>query len=647
MRTVPVAVRLHLACLLVPLLACSAPLHAQTTPAAPATPPAADDALTAAVKAMARIGFASSPHFSPDGSRIAFLSNLSGSPQVWVMSAEGGYPQQVTAFDDPVTAVDWSPRDELLAFAMAPGGGLNAQIYLCAPDGTGVRRITPGGEVNSFFDGFEEDGRLAYGTNERNPAGVDLFLLEPKAPAAQRVASVEGVGDVEDVSRDGRWALVSRLVHRGDDNLYLVDLASGKEALLTPHEGPGTFGGKLAADAGSVYLATNRDRDLIAFAELPIANARPGTATLRASRDDAELDDLVPDRHGDHAALLWNVGGRSELWIYDLHTHAASPAPPLPGEIASGITFAPDGKSLALTLAGAAQPSDIWRFDLASGSYRQLTFSPHAGVELASLVKPELRSFTGEDGLALSGWLYLPPGFHAPGPVVLSFHGGPEGQARPSFSSTFQALLSRGIAVFAPNIRGSSGFGKRFVNLDNGALRFEANKDIKSAADYLVKAGVADAARRGILGGSYGGYVVMIGMTDFADTFAAGADLYGIVNFQTFFAHTQPWMAAISKVEYGDPDKQRDLLERLSPINRLEKIRSPLLVMHGANDTNVPVVEAEQIVKNLEQRGVPVEYVLFPDEGHGWRKTTNSIRSTVTLVDFFERHLVKATRPTR
>src|SRR4029453_7944669 len=204
--------------------------------------------------------------------------------------------------------------------------------------------------------------------------------------------------------------------------------------------------------------------------------------------DDAELSTLVVDRQGDHAALVWNVGGRSELWLYDLHTHAASPAPALPGEIASGVTFAPDGKSLALTLAGAAQPSDIWRFDLASGSYRQITFSPHAGVALSRLVRPELRRFdAGQDGLALSGWLYLPPGYHAPGPVVLSFHGGPEGQERPSFSSTYQALLSRGIAVFAPNIRGSSGFGKRFVNLDNGAKRFDAVKDIKACVDYLVR----------------------------------------------------------------------------------------------------------------------------------------------------------------
>jgi dipeptidyl aminopeptidase/acylaminoacyl peptidase len=223
--------------------------------------------------------------------------------------------------------------------------------------------------------------------------------------------------------------------------------------------------------------------------------------------------------------------------------------------------------------------------------------------------------------------------------VVLVFHGGPEGQDRPTFRADYQALLSRGIAVFAPNIRGSSGFGKRFVNLDNGAKRFDANRDIKSAADYLVKAGVGDKKRLGIMGGSYGGYAVMVGLTEFPDTFAAGADLFGVVNFETFFAHTQPWMAAISTVEYGDPKTQADLLKRLSPIHKIDQIKYPTIVLHGANDTNVPVVEAEQVVENLKRRNIPVEYVLFPDEGHGWRKTPNRVRSTVEIVRFFERYL--------
>jgi dipeptidyl aminopeptidase/acylaminoacyl peptidase len=222
---------------------------------------------------------------------------------------------------------------------------------------------------------------------------------------------------------------------------------------------------------------------------------------------------------------------------------------------------------------------------------------------------------------------------------VISFHGGPEGQERPYLRSDYQALVSQGIGVFAPNVRGSSGFGKRFVNLDNGELRFNGIHDIKSCVEYLVSSGIADPKQIGITGGSYGGYMTMAGVTEYPDLFAAGVDLFGIVNFATFFEHTEPWMAAISTVEYGDPKTQADLLQKLSPINKLDRIKAAMMVQHGANDTNVPVVEAEQIVSNLKQRGVPVEYVLFPDEGHGFRELPNRIRSTVSTVEFFVKYL--------
>jgi dipeptidyl aminopeptidase/acylaminoacyl peptidase len=291
-----------------------------------------------------------------------------------------------------------------------------------------------------------------------------------------------------------------------------------------------------------------------------------------------------------------------------------------------------------MVLSGAATPSDIWAMDVASGNFRQVTKSPHAGVDLAKLVRPELIRFKAHDGLELSGWFYRPANAAAPFPTVLSFHGGPEGQDRPFFNSQYQALLSRGIAVFAPNVRGSSGFGKKFVNLDNGALRFEGVKDIKDCVDAAVKAG-ADPKRIGIMGGSYGGYMVMAGLTEYPDLFAAGADLFGVVNFETFFKNTEPWMAAISTVEYGNPETEEELLRRLSPIYKVDKVTAPTIVLHGANDTNVPVVEAEQVVDSLKKRNIAVEYVLFPDEGHGWRKTPNRIKSAVAVTKWFEKYL--------
>jgi dipeptidyl aminopeptidase/acylaminoacyl peptidase len=227
---------------------------------------------------------------------------------------------------------------------------------------------------------------------------------------------------------------------------------------------------------------------------------------------------------------------------------------------------------------------------------------------------------------------------------VLSFHGGPEGQERPSFRSDYQAILAQGIAVFAPNIRGSYGFGKAFLALDNHEKRFDANRDVYDSAQYLIKSGVGARERLGIFGGSYGGYVVMMAVTEYPDTFAAGADLFGIVNFETFFAQSTPWMGAISGGEYGDPKTQADLLKRLSPIHKLDRVRAAMLVMHGANDTNVPVVEARQVVDTLKKNGRDVEFLLFPDEGHGWRKIPNRVKSTTTLADFFRRHLAEQSR---
>jgi len=593
------------------------------------------------VALMAKIGFASSPSFSPDGKRVAFVTNMSGLPQIWTVSSSGGWPTQVTALDDPVGFVSWSPDGAHLAFSLAPGGGMNEQVFLVRPDGRDSRRLTEGGKENNRLGVWTHDGKaLTLGSNRRSGAAIDAYLYDLATGDMRLVTENRGVGGFSDVTRDKKYALLNRVVSRGDNNLYLVEIATGKETLLTPHEGPGSFSGAFSLDGRGVYLASNKDRDKRAFARLRLSeNGKPGPIEVLTSRENAELDGFEINEQGTLAALLWNVAGRSELELFDLTAAKTSARPKLPGEIAGAGEFSKDGRLLALSLSGSASPSDVWILDVKSGAFTRVTESPHAGVDLGSLVRPELLTFTAHDGLPLSGWLYRPASGRGPFPTVLSFHGGPESQERPGFSSTYQALLSRGIAVFAPNVRGSSGFGKKFVNLDNGALRFGGVKDIASCVEAVVKAGVADPKHVGIMGGSYGGYMVMAGLTDYPDLFAAGANLFGVVNFETFFKHTEPWMAAISTVEYGDPATQADLLRRLSPIHRVDKVKAPTIVLHGANDTNVPVVEAEQVVDSLKKRGVPVEYVLFPDEGHGWRKTPNRIRSTVEITRWFERHL--------
>lgn len=597
--------------------------------------------LTQKVTRMAKIGHASSPSFSPDGKRIAFVSDLSGIPQIWVVSTEGGWPTLVTNDNDPVSFVEWSPTSDWLAYSLAPGGGMNTQVYVVKSDGSGQKRLSAGGKETNRLFGWTLDGtRLKTGSNMRDPSSVDAYFTDPSDASTTMLVQNDASATIEGVSRDKSKVLISRLVSRGDDNLYLVDEKTHRETLLTPHTGPGSFSGYLSQDGQTVWLASNKDRDLLCFARIRMtADGSPGKIEVLAERKDAELDGFSVNRQETMASLAWNVGGKTELAMVDLASGRMTSGPSLPGEIAGAGTFSNDGRLLALTISGAALPADVWVMDVATKAIRQVTHTPHPGVDLSVMVRPELVRFKAHDGLELSGWLYRPKGQTGPGPYVVSFHGGPEGQERPSFRSDYQALLSDGIGVLAPNVRGSSGFGKRFVNLDNGELRFNGIKDIQACVNYLVKAGIADPKRIGITGGSYGGYMTLEGVTEFPDLFAAGVDLYGMVNFFTFFEHTEPWMAAISTVEYGDPKTQADLLRALSPLGKLDQVKTPLMVQHGANDTNVPVIEAEQVVANLKKRGVPVEYILFADEGHGWRKTNNRVQSTVAMVEFFEKYL--------
>ena len=595
--------------------------------------------VAATVERFARVGSASSPDFSPDGKWISFIADLSGVPQAWIIPTEGGYPRMLTNGSDPVTQAFWSPTSDWIEVTIAPGGGLNTQVYVVKPDGSGTHRLTDGGKDNNQFDAWSDDGpQLFIDSNRRDPAARDVFLADVNTGELRLLAKSQDVSGVYNASRDGSRAILSRVPNRGSNDLYSLDTKTGKDVILTQHTGPGEFFGLISPDGKTLYLGTNKDRDLVAFARMTINDdGSPGPAQILAERKDAELDDVTLNRQGTLAAMVWNVGGRSEMSLYDTKTGKQTPVS-LPGDILQAVRFSRDGRHIVIAIGGAAQPRDVWIAAVTNPKFRQLTFSPHVAIDLKSLIRPQLVTFPAHDGLQLSGWLYKP--LHATGAYVLSFHGGPEGQERPVFRSDYQALLSQGIGVLAPNVRGSSGFGKRFVNLDNGELRVNAVRDIKSCVDFLVNNKIAEPNRIGITGGSYGGYMTMAGITEYPDLFAAGVDLFGIVNFMTFFQHTEPWMAAISTIEYGDPATQKEMLDKLSPIYKLDRIKAATMVQHGANDTNVPVIEAEQIVNTLKSRGVPVEYILFPDEGHGFRKVPNRIRSTVEMVRFFKEHLV-------
>ena len=618
----------------------ASPLAAETPPAAPPAAPAIGAALDGRVAAFMKIGSARSPSFSPDAKEIAYVSDASGLPQLWIAPAGGGTPRQVTTLDDPVGVAEWSPDGTWIAYTVAPGGGMNQQVWLVRPDGTGARRVTDGGSETNRLGGFRADGKaLAIASNRKYRAHIDAWIYDVAGGALTMGPESKGSAGYTDLSRDGKKALLLRTPQRGNSDLYLVDLATKKETLLTPHEAPASVFGLLSPDAKSVWVSTNAGREMTAFGRIDLSKATPGPVEILASRDDAELSSFVLDDAGTRAALLWNVAGKSELAFFDLKKKRFEKGPALPAELAFGPTFSKDGARLAMTITGSKRPSAIFVLDLRSRTFTKSTASRHEGVDLEDLVAPELAKVDAFDGKPLWGWLYVPKGYAKPGPVVLSFHGGPEAQEVPVFNATYQALLSQGIAVFAPNVRGSSGFGRTFVNADNQGKRLNVLRDVKSCVDFVVGSGLADPRRVGIMGGAYGGWVTMAALTAYPDAFAAGVNLFGIVNFLSFFAETEPWMAEISKAEYGDPALQAELLKNLSPLFKLEWVKAPVLVLHGKNDTNVPLVEATQVVEELRTRKVPFEFLLFPDEGHGFRKLPNRIRAATAVTRWFATHL--------
>lgn len=589
---------------------------------------------------LANIGRCGGPTFSPDGQRVAFVSDLSGSPQAWSIATDGRRPERITAFDASVLRASWSPRGDLIAVIAAPGGGMNRQVYTIRPDGSEQRLLTPGGLENNRLGPWTPDGSRLFVTSDlREPEWLDTYLVDVGSGAWAEVARTRGISVLMDVSRDGRRALLRRGPD-GNNDLYVIDLDHATERHLTPHGGDATFSNaRFASDSMSLYLLTDECREHACFARVGLDDGGVAAVEVVAAREHGlEMFEITDD--GTCAALVWNVEGRSEVELYDLQRRESLLRTFVPFFQLGDLCWSPDGARLAFDGWGPAVTTDVHLLDRSDGSIRQVTHSPHLGVDLGALRQPGIEHFTAHDGLPLSGWLYRPARFDPPGPVVLSFHGGPEGQERPVLDRTYCALLEAGIAVFAPNVRGSTGFGRSFQHLDDREGRFDAIRDIGSCVDHIVATGIADPRLIGITGWSYGGYLTMAGITEFPECFAAAVCQYGIVDLRSWFVHTEKWIAAASIAEYGDPDKDGDLLDRLSPINKMDRVRTPTLVIHGANDTNCPLGESKQITSALALRGVPVELIVFPDEGHGFLKPANRTRAMRETVGWFRRYLM-------
>ncbi|MFZ5817482.1 MAG: S9 family peptidase [Bacillota bacterium] len=575
--------------------------------------------------------------WSPDGRRIVFSSNMTGIMQLYAIERTGGWPHQITFFADRVMHADYSPVEDRLLIHCDVGGNERAQMYLLAGDGSEVRPLCH--HPAAIHGGiWSPDGRrIAYHSNRRHPAYFDLYLVDPDGGEPELLLQHDGTNRVHSFSPDGRFLLFTRHEVSLANGLYLMDLASREVRALTRGDAEHLhLGIQWAKDGSGLFLATDAGRDFLGLAYLSLAT---GELTWLDTPDwDVEGVKLSPD--GRTLAYAVNAGGRSDLILREVESGAARQVA-IPRGVISQISWAPGSDAIALTLDAASRPMNLWLYDLRSDQVRQLTFAPQGGIPAGVFVEPELVSYTSFDGLEIPGWLYLPHGARRDGslPVIVHVHGGPESQSRAQFNNVNQYFIHRGYALFAPNVRGSTGYGKRYTHLDDGRKRMDAVADLAACVPFLACTGYIDPTKVIVMGGSYGGFMTLAALTHYPDLWAAGVDTVGIANFESFLENTGAYRRRLRESEYGSLERDRDFFRAISPIWHAHKITAPLFVIHGANDPRVPVSEAEQIVEAVRSRGGVVEYLRFEDEGHGILKLPNRLKTYPAVADFLDRYV--------
>jgi dipeptidyl aminopeptidase/acylaminoacyl peptidase len=588
------------------------------------------------------------PNMTPNADRVAFISDRLGAPELWVQDVvlEGPAPEptRITLSQDPVIAVRWSADASWLACSVALDGGVRTQVWVVRPDGTEARLVGGAGAEHAVLGPWTRSGHRIVVTVPSNNAGepAQAYLVAPATGAREHLANGRLI-NVMDLSIEERLVIL-RDGRRGEEFCVVLDRVGDRDHPLMPHSGTGATDVALLRPAPAedpapmaAYLVTEVGLPRRQLVRMPLGpDGWRGEAVVLAARGDAELEELDADDAGRLLLLLWNVGGRSELELLDTASGARSVIEGMPGLVASSAVLSRTGDSVLVSVEGPERPRELWHVDTPSHRWTRVTQTPDPIRH--PLVVPTLEAFRAADGLELSGWLYRAPG-SAAGAAVLYLHGGPEGQERPQFDPQHQALAAAGITVFAPNIRGSSGYGRAFGHADNRHGRFAAFKDVEAAACFLVESGLAEPSRVGVSGRSYGGYLTLAALAFSGDMFAAGVDVCGMSDLTTFYRDSEPWIAAAAVSKYGDPVTDRELLERISPMNRAASITAPLLVVHGELDTIVPIGEAHQIVRALRERGREVDYLELPGEGHVYRRREN-VRTLISrTVRFLTTHL--------
>ena len=578
-----------------------------------------------------------------DGS-LLISTRFGDTAQVHRVSRPLGTREQLTFYREPVrgAAVRPGAAGNGFVFSKDAGGSEFYQLHFYDIDSRQVSRLTDGKSRNEGALWSQDGSQLAYSSTLRNGEDTDIWVRgldgEPKL-----AVQAGGFWVALDFSADGRTLLVSQYIAADDSRPGEVDLATGKLTMFPIDGGKAAFGGfKYARNGKGVYFVSDENAE---FLQLRHHDPATGRSTVISGDIPWDVTAFAESRDGARLAFITNEDGISTLRVVETDGFRPLELPLLPIGVVGGLEFSPDGGRLAMSINTATSPSDVFVIDIGQRSLTRWTQSEVGGLDTGDFTAPTLVHFENFDGRRIPAFYYRPAGLKADEkvPVLINIHGGPESQAAPTFNPSIQYLLRElKVAVLVPNVRGSSGYGKTFLKLDNGFQRKDSVKDIGALLDWIAAQPGLDTDRVGVTGGSYGGYMVLAAMVDYNDRIRAGVDIVGISSFSTFLANTEDYRRDLRRVEYGDErdPAMRAFHEEIAPLNNARRITRPLFVAQGFNDPRVPYTEAEQIVSAVRSNGGDVWYLMFRDEGHGFAKKPNADYFGAAQVMFWKKHLL-------
>ena len=587
--------------------------------------------------------------FRADGT-LSFRMDTTGTPQVWTVPEAGAWPTQRTFYDERVTFASPSPERAETVFGMDDGGDERGSLFRLDDEGRITELTQP--DAKHRWGGWSHDGdRIAFASNRREESVFDVYVRPRDGTDGDARRLLEGDGwlSVAGWSPDDSRLLVHEARSNVDTDVYVLDIESGALAALTGEgfPGDGNTGDEAVRykslswgpDGEYVYCCSDRDGDTLSLVRL---DADDGGLETVVDGGTWNVDGVAIDDGTGRIAYSRNVDGYTELTVGDLDGGRIDPRPDpeLPAGLAGGVAFDDGADRFAVTVTTDTHNANVYVVDVETGAAERWTQAPTAGIPESTFVESDPVRYGTFDGREIPGYLSVPETVPEGGaPTIVDVHGGPESQRRPSFSALKQYLLAHGYAVFEPNVRGSTGYGREYAALDDVEKRMDAVADVEAAAAWLADRSEVDGDRLIVKGGSYGGFVALAALTEYPDVWAAGVDVVGIANFVTFLENTGSWRRALREAEYGSLEDDRKLLESISPINSMDRIEAPLFALHGENDPRVPVGEARQVAEAAEAAGVPVETLVFEDEGHGISKRENRIEAYAAIVEFLDRHV--------